>query len=96
MTSRFLFLLLASHRMRHQVGSYANGTTVLHLAMDGLKKPLIAVPPPGLVHRFDEIVAPMFVHKETLAAESRTLGELRDVLLPKLVSGEIRLPVKAA
>jgi type I restriction enzyme S subunit len=95
LTSHFLYLLLASFRMRHQVASYANGTTVLHLSVDGLKKPLIAVPPRELVHRFDEIVVPMFQKQESLAAESGTLGELRDLLLPKLMSGEIRLSAEA-
>lgn len=93
---RWLYLLLVGHRMHYEVVGYSNGTTVNHLAMDGLKKPLIAVPPRELVHQFDEIVAPMLEQQEALAVESKTLGELRDVLLPKLMSGEIRLPVEAA
>jgi type I restriction enzyme S subunit len=92
---RWLYLLLVGHRMHYEVVGYSNGTTVNHLAMDGLKKPLIAVPPPELVRRFDEIVAPMFEQQEALGAESRTLGGLRDVLLPKLTSGDIRFPVGA-
>jgi type I restriction enzyme S subunit len=59
------------------------------LPKDGLKKPLIAIPPHELVERFDEIIAPMFDQKEALIAESETLIELRDTLLPKLMSGEI-------
>lgn len=89
LTLRCLYLLLASPRMRHEVSSYANGTTVLHLAMDGLKKPLIAVPPGELVERFDATVTPMFDQQDALAAESKTLAELRDTLLPKLISGDV-------
>jgi type I restriction enzyme S subunit len=85
-------LLLASYRIRYQVASYANGTTVLHLDMDGLRKPLIIIPPRELVECFDALVGPMFDEQEALTAESTTLAELRNVLLPKLISGEIRLP----
>jgi type I restriction enzyme, S subunit len=91
LTSRWLYLLLVGQRMRYQVASYANGTTVLHLAMDGLKKPPIAVPQSHIMERFDAIVAPMFDQHEALAAESKTLAELRDTLVPKLISGEVRL-----
>jgi len=92
LTPRFLYLLLASQRMRYQVASYANGTTVLHLAMDGLRKPLIVNPPRELVECFDALVGSMFDQQEAVTAESKTLAELRDTLLPKLISGEIRLP----
>lgn len=92
LTRLWLYLLLVGHRMHYEVAGYSNGTTVNHLAMDGLKKPLIAAPPKELVVRFDEIVAPMFDQQEALLAESKTLAELRDVLLPKLISGEIRVP----
>lgn len=91
LTPLWLYLLLANTGMRYQVASYANGTTVLHLAMDGLKKPLIAAPPREFVERFDAIVAPMFDQQEALTAESKTLAELRDTLLPKLISGQLRL-----
>lgn len=91
LTPRWLYLLLVGHRMHHQVAGYSNGTTVNHLAMDGLEKPLIAVPPRELVEHFDAIVAPMFDQQEALKAESKTLAALRDTLLPKLISGELRL-----
>jgi type I restriction enzyme S subunit len=91
LTSRYLYLLLASTAMRHQVASYANGTTVLHLAMDGLKKPPIAVPSSQLLERFDEIVGPMFEQQQAVTEGSKTLADLRNMLLPKLMSGEIRL-----
>ncbi len=96
LTAGWLYLLLVGGRMHQQVAGYANGTTVNMLPKDGLTRQLIAVPPRETVERFDAIVAPMFDQQEALTAESKTLAELRDALLPKLVSGEIRLPVEAA
>lgn len=91
LTSRWLYLLLVGSRMHHQVAGYSNGTTVNMLPRDGLTRPLIALPPRELVERFDPIVGPMFDQQEALTAESQTLAELRDTLLPKLISGQIRL-----
>lgn len=54
------------------------------------------MPPISLVERFDAIAAPMFQQREVLAAESRTLADLRDALLPRLLSGELRLAPIAA
>lgn len=90
-TSLWLYLLLVGSRMHQQVAGYANGTTVSMLPRDGITRPLIAVPSRRLIERFDAIVAPMFDQQESLKAESKTLGELRDTLLPKLLSGEVRL-----
>jgi len=90
-TSRFIYLLFVGFRMHHTIAGYSNGTTVNHLAPEGLCKPLIAVPPSELVASFDEVVGPMFDQQESLVAESQTLGDLRDALLPKLISGEFRL-----
>ena len=51
----------------------------------------LVLPSADLVMRFHEIVAPMLEERATLEAGSRTVAELRDTLLPKLISGELRL-----
>lgn len=40
---------------------------------------------------FGAVVSMAFLHMKSLGAESKTLAELRDALLPKLMSGEIRV-----
>ena len=91
-TPHWFYLLLVARRIHQQIVGYTNGTTVNMLPKDGLTRPLIAVPPHALVERFDAIVAPMFDQQEALTAESKTLAALRDTLLPKLISGDLRLP----
>jgi len=91
LTTRFLYLALMSARLRQLIVGYSNGTTVNHLAADGLRRPRLAVPPTVAVQRFDGTVAPLFAKQEQLQLESETLGDLRDLLLPKLMSGEIQL-----
>jgi type I restriction enzyme S subunit len=73
------------------IGGYTNGTTVNMLPVDGLQRPLFVVPPPELVARFDQLVAPILAKIEVNHDESETLAETRDTLLPKLISGEVRV-----
>jgi type I restriction enzyme S subunit len=49
----------------------------------------LAVPPPNIAERFDELTAPLMAKIKTNSTESRTLATLRDTLLPKLLSGEL-------
>jgi len=58
---------------------------------DFLKLPVV-VPPPTVIRSFNETVAAMDDRILNATIESRTLADLRDALLPKLISGEIRVP----
>jgi len=49
------------------------------------------LPPRSLLERFDSLVSPTAARVHRLNEESRTLATLRDTLLPKLISGELRL-----
>jgi type I restriction enzyme S subunit len=49
----------------------------------------LAVPPPNIARRFDELTAPLMAKIKANADQSRTLATLRDTLLPKLLSGEL-------
>ena len=49
----------------------------------------LAVPPPSIARRFDELTAPLMAKIKANSTESRTLATLRDTLLPKLLSGEL-------
>ena len=91
LTNNFIYLLLLAPTFRDQVVSYTNGTTVNALSGEGLEHPLLARPPGSLIKRFEAIVAPIFDQQEVLHEESSSLQYLRDALLPKLISGEIRV-----
>lgn len=67
------------------------GTTVIHLSKSDIDTFKILVPPESLLHRFARIVDPMENRILTCAQESRGLADIRDTLLPKLISGEIRV-----
>ena len=49
------------------------------------------IPPSAIVEKFEEICYPIDQMIENNEKESRTLGSLRDSLLPKLMRGEVRV-----
>jgi type I restriction enzyme S subunit len=73
------------------VSGYANGTTVNMLPPDGLQSPHIVVPPARVVATFNTLAAAVRARNEEMVEECRTLAALRDALLPKLISGELRV-----
>jgi type I restriction enzyme S subunit len=91
LTPAFLCSLLNSPEMHDVVSGYANGTTVNMLPIDGVQKPRIVRPPPALVAVFDAIAVNAERRREESVSESRTLAALRDTLLPKLISGDLRV-----
>lgn len=51
----------------------------------------LSIPPDELGRAFGSLVKPLFERASAGSAESETLAELRDTLLPKLISGELRI-----
>jgi type I restriction enzyme S subunit len=51
----------------------------------------IVVPPAKIAVIFNQLVEPLFSKIRGNILESRTLAKLRDTLLPKLISGELRV-----
>ena len=91
LTNHFIYFQLMDRRFRDEVTGHTNGTTVNMLAADGLQRPLFALPPRELIQAFDRFVAPLFQKAQQLHGESLDLKRTRDALLPKLLSGEVRV-----
>lgn len=89
--THFLHYMLMAPLVREQVIGCSNGTTVNMLSADGLRVPKVVVPPAELVDRFEDVAAPAFTKMEAHHVESTNLAPIRDVLLPKLMSGEVRI-----
>ena len=68
-------------------------TTMGHIQRHHLKSSLVAVPDDETVDRMDRVLAPVFNKIVLVKVEARTLSKIRDYLLPKLMSGKIRVPV---
>lgn len=69
-------------------------TTMGHIQRHHLDEARCALPDSGSLDRLGAQVGPMYELEHSLAVESARLGELRDALLPELISG--RMTVKEA
>ena len=75
----------------HSILEYANGSTFQEISKGNFRPLSIVVPPDDLRTIFDAHTEPLFERIVGNERESRALSALRDALLPRLVSGEIRL-----
>jgi len=66
-------------------------TTMGHIKRRHLSEAKAVVPSAGLISGLDEILGSYLKIILNLRIQSRSLSELRDTLLPKLISGELRL-----
>lgn len=91
LTREYLYYLLMEPSVREQIISATNGSTVNMLALDGLQRPEFKLPPQSKVEDFTKIAKSWSDKKDNNRAQIRTLESLRDTLLPKLMSGEVRV-----
>lgn len=92
LSNYFIYCLLMTDYVREQIIACTNGTTVNMLSKDGLELPKFVLPSKEAVDAFTKIVSPMFQLIEQNHEESEIIASIRDTLLPKLISGEIKVP----
>jgi type I restriction enzyme S subunit len=74
------------------IKSNAGGTTFAEISKRNFRPIQVIVPRKLVIDAFVQQVEPL--HKQIVLnlQESNTLASLRDILLPKLISGELRVP----
>jgi type I restriction enzyme S subunit len=87
----FLFHALRSH----DLASLGADSAVPGLNRNMAYMSKEVLPPADVQEAFDKQVRPLFERVHHNEEESRTLAALRDALLPKLLSGELRVPAAA-
>ncbi len=86
-----LFILKWAEWAREEILSRANGSTFLEISKANFRPIPIVVPPGSILGAFDQVVRPIHERVVTNERESHTLAALRNALLPKLISGELRI-----
>jgi type I restriction enzyme S subunit len=69
-----------------------HGATVNRIALKEFPRYLVLDPPVGIKAAFDEIAGSLWLSIHTNQRQAQTLATLRDTLLPRLISGQLRLP----
>jgi type I restriction enzyme S subunit len=70
----------------------SKATTMGHIKREHLRQAICAIPPEELIKRSTEVLTPLIKRLILSQQEAKILSELRDTLLPKLISGELRIP----
>jgi len=83
---------LLSHLPAFRQIAQDKATTMGHIRRHHLTEALCVSPPDGVIAELSDTFSCLLDRQVATELSSRTLAALRDTLLPKLISGEIRVP----
>jgi type I restriction enzyme, S subunit len=91
----FVYSQCCSEGFAAHFRSLAIGTSTSHQRVkpDALMVIPVAVPATSLVEQFTSLVGPVLAMSESLHSQTQTLRRTRDLLLPRLLSGQVALEV---
>ena len=87
----YLFYAFLQQDFRERAENFATGTTVLAMPKDAVLDHDLVLPPDNLLNAFLSVVTPLRSMLGTNTRESISLAETREVLLPRLLSGQVQL-----
>lgn len=85
----FLAHQLSQPTFRHIAEGYSTGSTVLALPKDAILNYKIVIPPKELLNKFLSLNNDFFSHSQVLISIEEELQNARDVLVPRLMFGEL-------
>ena len=86
-----LFLMYSIEALSDEITNRANGTTFLEISKRNFRPIPVVSPSSEVIGSFHDQVKPLYNRLVRNKIESQTLINLRDELLPKLMSGDIRV-----
>jgi type I restriction enzyme S subunit len=90
---KWFYYLWTKHHLEHfrQVAA-SKATTMGHIQRSHLSAAKAFVPSPDVLSSADQLLSPILDNIIAGALQASALSELRDTLLPRLISGQLRLP----
>lgn len=86
-----LFVVHWCYERLEYIKCISGGSTFAEISKKAFRPIPVTVPSPAVRSAFDSIVQPLYADITANVREARTLARTRDLFLPKLMSGEIRL-----
>jgi type I restriction enzyme S subunit len=86
------YLLLWCDTNLSEIKSRASGTTFAEISKASFRPIRALAPHDDVMSAFHRIVSPIYERVHISSKETQLLEDLRDTLLPKLISGELRIP----
>ncbi len=90
-TSTYLYLWLDQNWVTNEIVNLNANSAQPGINQDGVNSLLIIIPKVNIIKRFDNKIKPIFSRIFSNCLESNNLSQIRDSLLPKLMSGKIKL-----
>lgn len=88
----FYFFWTRHHLPHFQQIAASKATTMGHIQRKHLTEAKVLVPTDAVMEAANEVFEPLVDQLITNALQAQTLATLRDTLLPRLISGQLRLP----
>lgn len=85
------FILFTIKKIGFQIRLNLTGSAVPHSDRDFIEKFSIYIPNATVIKQFNTIVFPILNKQKIIREENENLAQVRDLLLPKLMKGEIRV-----
>jgi type I restriction enzyme S subunit len=77
-----------------EIKNRAGGGTFAEISKTAFKSIPFVVPDEGILKKYEEISEPILLQLAALTLQNQELIELRDSLLPRLITGELQIPEK--
>jgi type I restriction enzyme S subunit len=87
-----LYMLFWCQQNMEGIKARANGSTFMEISKKAFRPIPVLVPPAPVTEAFLAIAKPLFGRLVSNEQQAQTLATLRDTLLPRLISGQLRLP----
>lgn len=91
-SQEFLYYWLWSDAVMHELKHRGGKAAIPGINQSDVKELKILVPNENILIGFDELSSPLINKIFSNSKQARTLTQLRDTLLPRLISGQLRLP----
>ena len=85
----FIYMIISSNSFVDEMINKSKGSAYPQVSFDDIKNYNILIPNSKLMNYFDEIISPIFTQIETLQQQNTELRQIRDRLLPRLISGKM-------
>lgn len=89
--SLFLYYMIKSPSVKEQLLLDSSGTSQKFITLGYIRKVKSVIPEAELIKKYSQLVRPMFLEKSNLQLQTQTLKQTRDLLLPRLISGKLRV-----
>lgn len=90
------FLWVREHLPWFRAIAAGKATTMGHIQRGHLMEAKVVVPPDSHIRAADALIGPLFEQYAHLMIESRELAKMRDLLLPRLLTGQLHVETTSA